>query len=74
MRVEVMQHFGLKMPFNEAGYYETAHYTGLMKDIRGAIDEGRLIAVCGVIGCGKTVMMRRLQQVLEAEKKVTVSK
>jgi type II secretory pathway predicted ATPase ExeA len=74
MRVEVMQHFGLTTPFNQAGYYETAHHQALMKDIRGAIHEGRLIALCGVIGSGKTAMMRRLQQVLEAEKRVTVSK
>lgn len=74
MRVEVMQHFGLTMPLNQAGYYETGHHKELMKDIRGAISEGRLIAVCGVVGSGKTVLIRRLQQVLEDEKKVTVSK
>jgi type II secretory pathway predicted ATPase ExeA len=45
-----------------------------MKDIKGAIFEGRLIAVCGVIGSGKTMMLRRLQQALEDEKHVTVSK
>ena len=74
MRVEVMQHFGLTTAFNQAGYYETQHHKELMKDIRGAIGEGRLIALCGVVGSGKTVFLRRLQQVLEEEKKVTVSK
>ena len=74
MRVEVMQHFGLTVPLSQAGYYETAHHKDLMKDVRGAINEGRLIAICGVINSGKTVMLRRLQQVLEDEKKVTVSK
>ena len=74
MRVEVMQHYGLTVPFNQAGYYETAHHKELMKDIRGAILEGRLIAVCGVVGSGKTVMMRRLQQALENEKHIIVSK
>ena len=63
MRVEVMQHFGLTVPLSQAGYYETAHHKDLMKDVRGAINEGRLIAICGVIGSGKTVMLRRLQQV-----------
>ncbi|WP_027156531.1 ExeA family protein [Methylobacter luteus] len=74
MRVEVMQYYGLTRPFNQAGYYETAHHQALMKDIRGAIHEGRLIALCGVVGSGKTVMLRRLQRLLEEEKKVTVSK
>ena len=74
MRVEVMQYYGLTMPFNQAGYYETAHHQALMKDIRGAIHEGRLIALCGVVGSGKTVMLRRLQRLLEEEKKITVSR
>lgn len=74
MRVEVMEHFGLTVPLNQAGYYETDHHKELMKDIRGAINEGRLIAVCGLIGSGKTVTLRRLQQMLENEKKVTVSR
>jgi hypothetical protein len=33
MRVEVMQHFGLRVPLNQAGYYETAYHKELMKDI-----------------------------------------
>ena len=73
MRAEVMQHFGIRVPFNQAGYYETAHHKELMKDIRGAINEGRLIAVCGVIGSGKTVLLRRLQEILDEERKITVS-
>ena len=74
MRVEVMAHYGLAIPLNQAGYYETERHKELMKDIRGAINEGRLIAVCGLIGSGKTVTLRRLQQLLEDEKKVTVSR
>ena len=55
MRVEVMEHYGLTQSIDQAGYYETAHHKQLMKDIKGAIREGRLIAVCGVVGSGKTV-------------------
>lgn len=73
MRVEVMQHYGLTIPFSQAGYYETAHHKQLMKDIRSSILEGCLIAVCGVVGSGKTMMMRRLQQTLEDEKRIIVS-
>lgn len=74
MRVEVMDYYGLVKPLNQAGYYETTHHKELMKDVRGAIIEGRLIAVCGVIGSGKTLMLRRLEQQLSEEKKVLVSK
>jgi type II secretory pathway predicted ATPase ExeA len=74
MRAEVMEHYGLAHPLSHAGYYETELHKQLLKDIRGAILEGRLIAVCGVVGSGKTVTMRRLQQQLKEENKVIVSK
>lgn len=59
---------------SQAGYYETEHHQQLLKDIRGAIFEGRLIAVCGVVGSGKTVTLRWLQQLLREENRITVSK
>lgn len=74
MRVEVMQHYGLTLPFDQAGYYETAHHHQLMKDVKGSILEGRLIVVCGIVGSGKTTMLRHLQQQLEEEKRITVSR
>ena len=36
--------------------------------------QGRLIAVCGVVGSGKTVTLRRLQQILKEENRVSVAK
>lgn len=39
-----------------------------------AIREGRLIAVCGVVGSGKTVTLRRLQQQLMDENKIIVAR
>ena len=50
MRVEVMEHYRLTQPLSQAGYYETRHHQQLIKDIKSAILEGRLIALCGVIG------------------------
>ncbi|WP_090120433.1 ExeA family protein [Kosakonia arachidis] len=74
IRVEVMEHYGLTQSIEQAGYYETAHHKQLMKDIKGAIREGRLIAVCGVVGSGKTVTLRRLQQQLIDENKIIVAR
>ena len=53
---------------SQTGYFETAHLQQLIKDNKGAIFEGRLIALCGVIGSGKSVMLRRLQQMMKDEK------
>ena len=74
MRAEVMQHYNLVQPLSQAGYYETEHHQQLIKDVKCAINEGRLIAICGVVGSGKTLMLRRLQQLLREENKVIVSK
>jgi type II secretory pathway predicted ATPase ExeA len=73
MRVDVMQHYGLVQPLRQAGYYETDHHRQLLKDIRDAVPEGRLIALCGVVGCGKTLTIRRLQQQLREENRILVS-
>jgi len=74
MRVEVMDYYGLIKPLNRAGYYETEHHSQLFKNIRGSILDGRIIALYGVIGSGKTVTLRRLQQQLKDENRVAVSR
>src|SRR5256885_6121395 len=74
MRVDVMQHYGFTQPLSHGGYYETQHHRQLMTDIKSAILEGHLIALCGVIGSGKTVTLRRLQQQLKDDNRVLVSK
>lgn len=73
MRVEVMRHYGLVHPWNQAGYYETDHHRRLLQDIREVLPDGRLIAVCGVVGCGKTLILRRLQHLLREENRIIVS-
>ncbi len=74
MRVEVMGYYGLTQPLSQAGYYETEHHKQLVKDIKGAIIKGRLIAICGVVGSGKTAPLRKLQQILKDENRVLVAK
>lgn len=74
VRVEVMEHYGLTRRVDQAGYYETAHHKQLLKDIKGAVHEGGLVAVCGVVGSGKTVTLRRLQQQLTDENKIIVAR
>src|SRR5713226_3317267 len=73
MRVDVMQHYGFTQPLSHAGYDETQHHRQLMTDIKSAILEGHLIALCGVIGSGKAVTLRRLQQQLKDDNRVLVS-
>lgn len=74
MLTEVMEHFCLIREFPKAGYYETDHQKQMFKDIKAAIQSGKLVAITGIIGCGKTTTLRRLFEVLEKEGKISVSK
>lgn len=74
MLTEVMEHFSLVKGFPKAGYYETEHQKQMFKDIKVAIHSGKLVAITGIVGCGKTTTLRRLFEVLENEGKITVSK
>ncbi len=74
MQDEILEHFGLTIPLDKVGYYETDRHKELFKDIRNAIIDGKLIALCGLIGSGKTITLKRLQTILEDDKKVTVSR
>lgn len=74
MLTEVMEYFGLVREFRKAGYYETEHQKQMFKDIKAAIYLGQLVALTGIIGCGKTTTLRRLFDVLEKEGKILVSK
>jgi len=73
MLTEVMEHFSLVKEFPKAGYYETEHQKQMFKDINVAIHSGKLVAITGIIGCGKTTTLRRLFEVLEKEGKITAT-
>ena len=74
MLTEVMEFYGFARDFHAAGYYETEHHRQVGKEVRAAINAGRLVAVTGMVGCGKTRLLRRLQDELVREGKVLVSK
>lgn len=74
MLTEVMEYYGLIKDFRKAGYFETADQQQMFKDIKSAIYAGKLIALTGVIGCGKTVTLRKLQESLAQEGRILVSK
>ncbi len=74
MLTEVMEHFKLDRDLLMAGYYETDHHRQLIKDVKASILAGRLVAVAGVVGSGKTVLLRRIQDELIRDGRVTVSK
>lgn len=69
-----MKEYQLVGEFRRAGYYETAHQKQLFQELKAAITSGKLVALTGVVGCGKTLTLRRLQESLAKEGKILVSK
>jgi len=74
MLTEVMTHFGLVKEFRQAGYYETDAQKQLFKELKIAAQSGSLVALTGVVGCGKTTTLRQLFATLAKENKILVSK
>lgn len=74
MDIDCMKHYGLNKEFDKADYLEMPDYQKVLANIPHAIKSGGLIAVTGIVGIGKTVALRRLQQALRAEKQIVVSK
>lgn len=74
MLTEVMHYYGLQCEPIDAGYFETDHHEQIHRDLKAAIQNGRLIALTAVIGSGKTLLMRRLRETLEKESKVMVAR
>lgn len=74
MRVDTMAYYKLARDVRQAGFFETEQHKKLFAEIRSAIRQGGLIAVSGMIGTGKTVTLRRLNDNLTRDGKIIVSR
>lgn len=74
MGSQVMRHFRIVKDWSQAGYFETAKLQQFEDDLRAAILAGRLVAITGAVGAGKTAMLNRLQSRIAAERKIIVAR
>ncbi|MBV9387524.1 MAG: ExeA family protein [Chroococcidiopsidaceae cyanobacterium CP_BM_ER_R8_30] len=74
MLSDVMQYFGLHCALDRVGYFETEQQAQLFKEIKPLLRSGRLVALSGTIGCGKTTTLQRLQSELASEKEILISR
>ena len=74
MLTEVMRQYRLARPPVDVGFFETEHHAQVARDLRAAIQGGRLIALTAVIGSGKTMLSRRLRDEIEREGRVIVAR
>jgi type II secretory pathway predicted ATPase ExeA len=74
MRQEIMSHYGITKEFSKAGFYETERHRQILRELKSAVKRGKLVTMSGIVGCGKTTTLRRLQEQLEAEGEILVAK
>jgi type II secretory pathway predicted ATPase ExeA len=74
MLSDVMDYYGLTRDFQGTGYFETEHHQQILKELKTAIKQGQMIALSGIVGCGKTTTLKAIRQELSQEKEVLVSK
>jgi type II secretory pathway predicted ATPase ExeA len=73
MLTEIMDHFGLARGLRQAGYFETDHHQQLLKELEAAIRESGLVALAGMVGCGKTTLLWQLQDRLKKEGRFAIA-
>ena len=73
LNAEIMARYSLAKDWRSAGFYETENHRQIGRAVRAGLGAGRLIAITGPIGVGKTVFLHRLQDEIASEKKVVVA-
>jgi type II secretory pathway predicted ATPase ExeA len=68
-----MEHLGLSKSFVQAEGFETDPHRQWLKDLKITIHEGGIIALTGIVGSGKTVLLARLLDQLRDEGEFAVS-
>ena len=71
---EVMKFFGLRKELDHLGFFETTSQKHLAQELKVTIAQGRLIALSGVVGSGKTTFLQKLMADLTKSKEVVVSR
>lgn len=74
MLSDVMSHFKLVKEFRNVGYFETDHHKQIFQELKMAIRQGKLIAVAGIVGCGKTTTLKKIRDTLIKEGEIIVAK
>ena len=74
MLADVQSSYGLARPFQGAGNFETEHQRNLVREVCAAVQTGRLVVVSGLVGSGKTHLLRRIEDELTRAGKVAVAK
>ena len=70
MLSDVRNYYGLARDFGQAGYSETEHSEQIVSELKFEIKARKLVALSGIVGCGKTTMLRRIQEALSQDREI----
>ncbi len=73
LNAEIMAQYSLAKDWRSAGFYETENHRQIGRAVRAGLGSGRLIAITGPVGIGKTVFLHRPQDEIASENKVKVA-
>ncbi|MEI7957057.1 MAG: hypothetical protein WCJ66_17985 [Verrucomicrobiota bacterium] len=71
---DVRDYYGLARELGRTGYFETAQLQQILKELKLAVKDGKLIALSGIVGTGKTAALQKLQDLLAQDKEILVAK
>lgn len=74
MLADVQSSYGLARPFQGAGNFQTEHQRTIVRQVCAAVQTGRLVVVSGLVGSGKTHLLRRIEDELARAARVAVAK
>lgn len=71
---EMMQYYGLAKDFDKADYFETEAFKSVLHSLEAAVMSGGIITLTGIVGVGKTRVIRHFQEGLKKNNQVVVAK
>lgn len=71
---EMMQYYGLTKDFDKADYFETEAFKSVLHSLEAAVMSGGIITLTGIVGVGKTRVIRHFQEGLKKNNQVVVAK
>ena len=74
MLSDVKEYYGLARDLGKSGYFETVQSQQTFKELRLAIKDGKLVALSGIVGSGKSMTLQRIQDTLIQEKEILVAR
>jgi type II secretory pathway predicted ATPase ExeA len=71
---EMMHYYGLVKDFDKTDYFETEAFKSVLSSLEIAVLSGGIITLTGLVGVGKTTMIRHFQEGLKKKNQVIVAK